>query len=90
MTRDKLNDLIEESGVSMFFRQDLDVFPLGLRFFCREMDRFLVEEFIWKFMPVTIWVIIVTECYDYRGFTLPRATFKQHWNDCFGWAICLR
>ena len=23
-------------------------------------------------------------------YQLPRSTFKQHWNDCFGWAICLR
>jgi hypothetical protein len=21
-------------------------------------------------------------------YQLPRSTFKQHWNDCFGWAVC--
>ena len=85
MNRDQFNNLASSLGLKMFYREDFDSWPLKLRIFCSEDQRFLVEDFINNYMPVYVWVKIITEFYDYRTYTLPAFTFRDHLKDCFGW-----
>ena len=89
MTRDKFNELTRELGIKLFFREEFLPYP-SLRVFCSEDQKLAAVEFFWMYVPAYAAFEIITELHNYRAYQLPRSTFKQHLQDCSGWAKCWR